>query len=116
MIKRVVKCFKGYAQVGKQFNIEVFYTVPDYYSTKLFTCIICGAIFCADEEAILYSNEDFSSQVDKLECPNCSKKLSLNLRPYPQTFRMNDGRIGRFEPSSRIPEESVVLDVWDLYS
>ncbi len=113
-----VKCFKGYAQVGMRYNIEVFYTVPDFYHTKLFTCLKCGAIFCADQEDIDYSGKPLDVVVGKTICPGCSSELSESMAPYPQLFRLEDGTIGHFEPTRQILDDkvSLAIEFWDLYS
>lgn len=118
MNRTPVKCFKGFAQVGMHFNIEVLYTVPDFYHTKLFTCIECGELFCADQEDVAYSPKPFDVVISNRLCPKCFKPLAKTLMPYPQSFRIEDGIIGHYEPSHEIPDDkdSVRSEFWDLYS
>lgn len=118
MNRTSVKCFKGYAQVGMRFNIEVLYTVPDFYHTKLFACLECGEVFCADQEDVAYSPRPFEDVVSQSRCPKCSTPLAKALTSYPQSFRTEDGMIGHFEPSRQIPDdkESLKGEFWDLYS
>jgi len=118
MNRTAVKCFKGYAQVGMRFNNEVFYTLPDYYHTRLFTCLCCGTILCADQEDLDYSGISFDATVGSRNCPECSSPLAKTITPYPQSFRLEDGTIGHFEPSRQIPDDkdSLTVEFWDLYS
>lgn len=118
MNRRTVKCFKGYAQSGVRFNIEVLYTLPDYYHTKLFTCLRCGALYCADQDDMDCSGRPFDAVIADLECQECQSPLSATLAPYPESFRMADGTIGHFTPSPLIPadQDSLSVDFWNLYT
>jgi hypothetical protein len=92
-----------------KFNIEVYYTVPEMYLIKLFTCIECGEVFVVDFENPNLSGKTVEQIVADTVCPQCGRLLPKTIRPYPKSFRADDGRIGRFEPEPIIPPDSESL-------
>jgi hypothetical protein len=116
MKPRKVRCYRGYASVPARWNIEVFYTVPDMYLIKLFTCIECGEIFVIDFENPSFAGKTAQEIAGDTVCPKCGKPLRETIRPYPENFRTDDGREGHFEPERIIPpdSESFVKDLWEL--
>jgi DNA-directed RNA polymerase subunit RPC12/RpoP len=117
MRKGKVRCFRGYAEINSRYNQEVFFTVPDIYRTRLFTCTVCGEIFFANQEDIDYANQNFDQHISKLKCPTCSSPLIETLKPYPETFVAKAG-IGHYQPERIIPPdtESLIEEFWNLYS
>jgi len=117
MRRRSIRCYRGFAATPGKANIEVFYTLADFgYSKELFVCTECGALFVID-----FDNPDFAGKTAKqiaagAACPVCSESLSETIRPYPETFRTDDGRIGHFKPSRIIPpdSESLVKEFWEI--
>ena len=118
MKKGKVRCFRGYAKVNDRYNEEVFFTVPDIYYTRLFTCLACGEIFFANQEDIDYANQSLDLLVRNLKCPKCSSALAQSLKPYPDIFLTRDGKIGHYKPDGLIPPdtESLIMEFWNLYS
>lgn len=117
MNKRSIKCFRGFASVAGRFNIEVFYTVPDFgYWNKLFTCIECGELFVIDFENPAFAGKTAEQIAGDVACPRCGKLLRETIRAYPESFRADDGRVGHFEPERIIPpdSESVVKEIFEL--
>ena len=119
MNKCLIRCYRGYAIVGSRHNEEVLYTLPSGYSNKdLYSCVSCGELFSIDQEAVHHTKHTIKSVIRNLKCPSCSSKLSESLKPYPATFLASDGSIGHYQPERRIPpdSESLIKEVWDLYS
>jgi len=110
MKPRLVRCYRGFASVPGRFNIQVFYTVPDFgYCIKLFTCIKCGELFMADFENPSFENKTAGQIVGSTACPKCGHLLRDTIQPYPEHFRTEDGLIGRFEPDQIFPPDSESL-------
>ena len=117
MKPRLVKCFRGFASVPGRFNIEVFYTVPDFgYWNKLFTCIECGELFIIDFENPNFAGKTAEQIAANAQCPKCGKRLEETIRAYPESFRAEDGRVGHFEPERIIPpdSESIVKEFLEI--
>jgi hypothetical protein len=98
------------------FNIEVFYTVPEMYLIKLFTCIECGELFVIDFENPSFGGKTAEQIAGDGACPKCGKMLQKTIRAYPETFRAADGQIGHFKPERIIPpdSESVLKEIFEL--
>jgi DNA-directed RNA polymerase subunit RPC12/RpoP len=110
-----VRCYKGFATIGSISNVQVYYTIPEVYNIKLFTCINCGEIFVADFENPKLDEYNMLNAVSKIECPTCSVQLDKTLDKYPDTF-VYLNNIGHFEPSSLIPpdNESMVKEFYEI--
>ena len=87
-------------------NIEVFYTQPDMYLIKLFTCIECGEIFVIDFENSNLAGKTAGQIAGNTTCPKCRTPLRESIRSYPENFRANNGQIGHFKPERIIPPDS----------
>ena len=109
MKTRLVRCYRSFASVPGRYNIEVFYTLPDMYLIKLFTCIECGEIFVIDFENPNFAGKTADQIAGGAVCPKCGKPLQETIRPYPENFRTDDGQIGHFEPDRIIPPDSESL-------
>ncbi len=109
MKPRKVRCYPGFASMLGRCNIEVFYTVPEMYLNKLFTCIECGEIVVIDFENPNVAGKTADQIAGDAVCPKCGKPLQKTIRPYPENFRTDDGQIGHFEPDSIIPPDSESL-------
>lgn len=110
MKKRIIRCFQSFASLSGKYNIEVFYTVPDFgHWNKLFTCIECGELFVVDLENPIFANKDDKQIAGNISCPKCGKSLSETIRPYPENFRTDDGQIGHFNPGNYIPSDNESL-------
>lgn len=110
MKPRLVRCYRGFASLPGRFNIEVFYTVPDMgYWNKLFTCIECGELFVIDFENPNFAGKTAEQIAGNVACPKCRKPLRETIRPYPEHFHADDGRVGNFEPERIIPPDSESL-------
>jgi len=117
MKPRLVKGFRGFASVPGMFNIEVFYTVPDFgYWNKLFTCIECGEVFVIDFANPAFAGKTAEQIAGSAACPRCRKPLGETIRTYPENFRADEGRIGHFEPERIIPPdaEAMVKEILEL--
>jgi len=117
MKSRLVRCYRGFAALPERFNIEVFYTVPDFgYLNKLFTCIECGELFVIDFENPRLAGRSASQIAADASCPRCKKGLRETIRAYPDNFRSDDGRVGHFEPERIIPpdSESLVRNFYEI--
>ena len=116
MKPRLVRCYRGFASLPDKANIEVFYTVPEMYLIKLFTCIECGELFVIDFENPSFAGKTAEQLAANVLCPKCGKRLGESIRDYPKSFRADDGRIGHFEPERMIPpdSESVVRAIFEL--
>jgi predicted RNA-binding Zn-ribbon protein involved in translation (DUF1610 family) len=87
----------------------VFYTLPEMYLIKLFTCIECGKLFVIDFENPAFSGKTAKQIAANTVCPNCGESLAGSICAYPENFRADDGRIGHFEPDRIIPPDSESL-------
>jgi hypothetical protein len=116
MKKRLVRCYRGFASVPGRCNIEVLYTLPEMYLTKLFSCIECGEIFVIDFENPSFAGKTADQIAGSATCPKCGKLLRETIRPYPENFRTDDGQVGQFEPERIIPpdSESLVKEFWEI--
>jgi hypothetical protein len=113
---RKVRCYVGFAEAHGRYNIEVFYTMPDMYWIRLFTCTACGEVYAMDTENPAFAGKTSSQIAGEATCPRCGSRLDATLQPYPENFRTGDGRIGHFDPGRRIPpdSESIVKEVLEL--
>lgn len=119
MKKRSIRCYRGFASLPGKFNIEVFYTVPDFgYWNKMFTCTNCSEIFFIDLENPAFKGKSEEQIAINIFCPKCGKRLSETIRPYPENFRVDDGRIGSFIPSTQMPSEneSIIHEFFEVSS
>lgn len=116
MKRRHVRCYRGFASLPGKANIEVFYTLPEMYLIKLFTCIECGELFVIDYENPAFAEKTPEQIAANTICPKCGGLLSVTIRAYPKSFHSDDDRIGSFEPSHTIPpdSESFVKEFWEL--
>jgi DNA-directed RNA polymerase subunit RPC12/RpoP len=98
-----------------RFNIEVFYTVPEMYLIKLFTCIECGELFVIDFENPAFAGKSAEEIAGNVRCPQCGRLLRETIRPYPENFRV-DEQVGHFAPDRSIPpdSESMVKEILEL--
>ena len=111
------RCYRGYASVPGRWNIEVFYTVPDFgYWANLVTCIECGEIFVIDFANPAFKGKTIQVIAGSADCPRCRKPLCENLRSYPESFRTDDGRLGHFDITAEpLPEsESFVREFLEI--
>jgi len=97
---------------------EVYFSLPDFYSRFLYSCLHCGAIFTVEEEDEWAYKTSVADLIKKEKCPQCQAPLAETLKPYPQSFLGKDGEVGHFEPGKTYPpdSESLVKEVWHLYS
>ena len=97
---------------------DIYFSLPDFYSRLLYSCLHCGAIFTVEEEDEWAYKISLTELIEKEKCPHCQALLAENLKPYPRSFLGNDGEAGHFEPGKTYPpdSESVVQEVWHLYS
>ena len=109
MKPRLVRCYRGFASLPGRANIEVFYTLPEMYLIKLFTCIECGELFVMDFENPSFAGKTAEQIAANAQCPKCGKRLGETIRAYPESFRADDGRVGHFEPERIIPPDSESL-------
>ncbi len=109
MKPRLVRCYRGFASLPGRANIEVFYTLPEMYLIRLFTCIECGELFVIDFENPVFAGKTAEQIAANTVCAKCGKPLAETIRAYPESFRVDDGRIGRFEPERIIPPDSESL-------
>jgi len=109
MKSRLIRCYRGFASVPGKFNIEVFYTIPEMYRFKLFTCINCGELFVIDFENPSFGGKTVDQIAGNTVCPKCGKPLRETIRDYPENFRSDDGRVGAFQPDHIIPPDSESL-------
>lgn len=116
MNKRMVRCYKAYAEAGGFFNNPVFYLAQDGYRLELATCINCGEIFVIDFENPRLAGRSIAEIAGEACCPSCHHKLMLSLRRYPETFVGRGGRIGSFVPATWIPpqEQSLIMELWEV--
>jgi hypothetical protein len=116
MKRRLVRCYRGFGSLPGRFNIEVLYTLPDMYLIKLFTCIECGELFVIDFENPAFAGKSAEQVAGTTTCPACGRLLRETIRPYPESFRTEDGRIGSFQPGHTIPpdSESIVKEILEL--
>ena len=109
MKPRLVRCYRGFAWLPGRANVEVFYTLPEMYLIKLFTCIECGELFVIDFENPTFAGKTAEQIAGDAACPKCGKALRETIRAYPECFRADDGRLGHFEPERIIPPDSESL-------
>jgi hypothetical protein len=109
MKTRLVRCYRGLASLPGRWNIEVFYSIPDMFAIKLFTCIECGAVYVIDFENPGLASQAVEQIARDTLCAKCDKPLRETIRPYPEFFRAEDGRIGHFEAEHIIPPDSESL-------
>jgi hypothetical protein len=109
MKAREVRCYRGFASVAGRYNIEVFYTLPEMYLIKLFTCIACGEILVIDFENPELAGKAAEQIAGNAMCPKCRKPLRETIRAYPESFRTDDGQVGHFDPGRKIPPDSESL-------
>jgi rRNA maturation protein Nop10 len=116
MKKRQVRCYRGWAEAAGRCNIEVFYALSDGYRIELFTCTECGEIFVVDFENPDFHGRTILDIAMAKVCPRCGGKLNETLKPYPGTFRTEDGMTGHFTPSPIIPSpsESTVREFFEI--
>jgi len=117
MKRKLIRCFKAdvMTKAGVQ---EVYFSLPDFYSRFLYSCLHCGAIFTVEEEDEWAYKTSVADLIKKEKCPQCQAPLAETLKPYPQSFLGKDGEVGHFEPGKTYPpdSESLVKEVWHLYS
>jgi hypothetical protein len=106
MKARLVRCYRGFASLPGRCNVEVYYTIPEMFVAKLFTCIECGTVYVIDFENPALAGRDVQEVVRKTMCAKCGRPLGETIRPYPESFRTEDGQIGHFEPDHLIPPDS----------
>jgi hypothetical protein len=116
MKRRLVRCYRGFGSLPGRANIEVVYTIPEMYLIKLFTCVECGEVFVIDFENPALAGKTAEQISGNTLCPKCNTSLAESIRPYPEDFRADDGRVGHFEPDRIIPpdSESLVREFWEL--
>ncbi len=117
MKKKLIRCYKANVATnsGRQ---EIYYSLPDFYTRFLYSCLHCGAIFTVEDEDEKTYEISLADLIKKENCPECQVPLAKTLKPYPQSFLGNDGEVRHFEPEKTYPSdsESLVKEVWHLYS
>jgi hypothetical protein len=106
MKQKLVRCYRGFGTVPGKWNVEVFYTMC---SLKLFTCIECGEIFIIDFENPRFAGMKAEQIAGDAKCSKCERLLRETIRPYPESFRTDEGLVGHFDPMSEIPLDSESL-------
>jgi hypothetical protein len=116
MKKIQVRCYRAYVRVGQVYNIEVYYTLPDFgYYTELYTDLRTGEIYALEVGDNEISSKSIDEIVSNLLCPMTMQSLVGHLTKYPQSF-LYKNEIGHFEPSMIIPEDenSTVKEFWEI--
>lgn len=116
MRKIQVRCYRGYAIVGQIYNIEVYYTLPDFgYYTELYTDLRTGEIYARE----IGDNPESTKSIDEIianeKCPISGHPLVGHLVKYPQSF-LYKGEVGHFEADMIIPPDidSLICDFWEI--
>jgi DNA-directed RNA polymerase subunit RPC12/RpoP len=118
MNKRKVKCFSIYTNVGKHYNVEIFYPFNGGWANfSLFTCLKCGELFVAEQ--VNNESSDYLTSIlstSDLSCPKCSSLLKTSMANYPSKFLAPDGRIGGFKAPLHFSSELEIktIEVWDI--
>ncbi|ACC98015.1 hypothetical protein Emin_0458 [Elusimicrobium minutum Pei191] len=116
MNKVQVRCYRGYAVVDGEYNVEVEYTLPDFgYYTELYTDLRTGEIYALEIGDKNTASKTIDEIVAGIKCPITGRSLAGHLTKYPQSFLYKD-KIGHFEPDKRYPndEDSSIREFWEI--
>ena len=102
MQKVKLRCWKHVARCESGDVVDVFYTSDFHEGRNLFVHPACGALFAVDRDTESYQKKRFQELKQRLDCPECGKKMN-DVLPYPEYLRCPS--TGGMEHFTGLPKE-----------